>query len=304
MEIDFSGLIPKNLDKLSEHITTYTDLYIKPVQSYKKAFSQRKNSLNFVSLHAIYYALILLLISFDLKGVLSVVVLEILSTIYPLAQLVIPFYLFRYFLKKKKTWINLFRVLLLIKFQNTPVLLSLFLLAKKLDEDLFFVLIDNWIIVTLIILIVAIPAIIINIKLWQRILWVFANYVSIFLVSGVMMMLAESLNITEKILQKIGTYSPSKEYYNQIGLDSMSISQFRDDRYMAILDTTTWKLRNTQFVTNDLFLTLLTKSYNQTKHKLAIQDSLLSIENPNRARQLLDKKLIEEKTPVSRSSLD
>jgi hypothetical protein len=143
-------------------------------------------------------------------------VLEILSTIYPLAQLVIPFYLFRYFLKKKKTWINLFRVLLLIKFQNTPVLLSLFLLAKKLDEDLFFVLIDNWIIVTLIILIVAIPAIIINIKLWQRILWVFANYVSIFLVSGVMMMLAESLNITEKILQKIGTYSPSKEYYNQI----------------------------------------------------------------------------------------
>ena len=36
---------------------------------------------------------------------------------------------------------------------------------------------------------------------------------------------------------------------------------------MAIFDSTTGNFRNTQFVTNDLFLILMTKSYNQIEKK-------------------------------------
>jgi hypothetical protein len=304
MDFDLSNIVPKSINKLNEHIITYFNLYLKPIQSYKKVFSKRKSSLNFLTLHAIYYTILLILVLSDIRMALLFLILEILSTISPFLTYIIPFLIFTKVFNKNKTWVNLFRLLLVIKFQHIPILIFFVILAKKIDEGVFFIFVDNWIILIVVSFITCVPLIIGNIQVWQRIVWAMANYVAFFLVNAIMVSAIDHIDLSGSISYKLGAFSPSSEYYTQIDLDSSSISSFKDDSYMIIIDRTTARLRNTQFITDELFNILLIASYNQNLHKLNTLDSLLAVQDPKRKREYHMRKQMEEIIPVNLRSLD
>jgi len=304
MDVDFSGLLPKTLNELSDHFTTYVDLYIKPIQSYKKAFSQRKNSLNYVSLHAIYYTLLLLLLVFDIQLIIKVVLAEVVLTIIPVVYILLPFILFTKILKKNKNWFNLFRLLLIIKLQNAPIIVLLAVFAKKFEVNSAYILMDNWIIITMILDIITVPIIINNIKLWQRFVWILANYLSLIVSLIIFGIVFSNIDIPEKLTKKLSLVSPSNEYYQAMYADSLSMYNFRDDRYMAIIDKRTGFLRNTQFVTFDLNLILHTRALNQNVEQVIILDSLMTQQNPRRKRESHKYVKVKEDLDVNLRALD
>src|SRR5207244_10328956 len=88
----------------------------------------------------------------------------------------LPFRFFVKYAKKRYSWNILFRFYLVIKLQVIPMILLLVLLYKVTKVESLFILINNFIWLIWLLFVILFP-LIYEIRIWRKLIWVFANYV-------------------------------------------------------------------------------------------------------------------------------
>lgn len=106
---------------IADNFQKYIRIYTHPFDSYKKVLTTRKTSLEFITLHLIYYGVILFLISKSFLSVLTIIGLELIMTLIPFIVFLTPFLIAKKVIGFKNRVNRLFRIILLIKLQFLPI---------------------------------------------------------------------------------------------------------------------------------------------------------------------------------------
>ena len=118
----FEELISKlSVKTIGTHLANYASLYTKPLKTWRKVISNRKDGYDLMILHLIYYCIFLFLIIKNITTTISLVLLEAVITIIPTLVFITPFLLFVKLYKKKIRWTKMFRLFLILKLQFIPV---------------------------------------------------------------------------------------------------------------------------------------------------------------------------------------
>ena len=223
-----------NFKELGDNLKNYTDLYLKPISAWKKAFNQEKSGYNFTVLHIIYYTLLVLLIVQDIYLSIQLVILEIIITLIPLLFFLTPYKIGVKFFGVKERLIKVFRTFLIIKFQFIPSLCLMILLAKWSSSEILFIIFDNFIWGLCIGFIIAVP-IICSLKLWQRLTWILLNY--IFFLIGILIIgfVLSEFGDNDVLSKKLSNVTPNREY-ESIKRQSKTKFLFTDNEIVTILN--------------------------------------------------------------------
>lgn len=254
----FSKFSPK---RIGEHINLYLSLYIKPIQSWKKAMHDSDDGYLFIIHHAIYYSLLILIIVGSFSYALGIIFLDLFLTIIPIFIFIIPYYLFTKIFKLKLPKNSIIRVFLILKFQCLPIILFLTFTIKWLEYEIYYIILDNsiWL---LWILFIIIPPFISSINVFKKFLWIVINYIFFIGMIAPLGSLILKIDINKKYWSSLSLMSPDKEYLHYFLQDSMSLYDLRADKYLAIMskiDDTSSVIISSQFVTESL-LSLIHKS--------------------------------------------
>jgi len=280
MQSDFLNFITKlNPKEFGNHLKLYSELYINPVESWKKAYSQGISGYDFIVLHVIYFSTLIFLLVKDFYLTSYLVLIEILLTLIPLIIFIIPFYIFKKLLKFRKKWTHLFRVLLLLKLQFFPLLILLILIAKWSKVEALYLLVDNTVGLIIIFFIIIVP--IINpISVFYKLFWITINYL-FFLIGVFLIGLGLYFVDTDgNIASKLQIITPNVEYENIWFKHSYFIYRIDDSGYVVILktiDSSTIFLKKTQLATSELALIIIKNSQNELIRNIIKTDSLQSI---------------------------
>lgn len=275
--------LPNFLSKLSpkefgNHLREYTELYLNPIKSWKKAYSQRKTGFDFTVLHIIYYTILVLIILKDFYLTIQITLLEVLVTLIPLTIFFFPFLICKRLFKIHKKWTKVFRVYLIIKFQFIPIFVLLILITKWSEFETFYILIENGIWLVWIGFIIVVP-LINNISLLKKFFWIALNYIFLLLGFFLIGYSLYKLEPNDKFYSKVRFNTPNQEYrYNELK-SSLSLYRIYDKGYIAkleIIDDKSLIIKNVQFATIDLALIIEQNSRNQIIDKQMLLDSILT----------------------------
>lgn len=307
MPTDISDIISKlSVKEIGEHLKNYTDLYLKPTMSWKKAFSQRKEGYDFVILNIIYYAILVLLILQDFYFTIQLVILEVVITLYPILIFYIPFKICTSAFNIHKNWNKLFRTFLIIKFQIIPPMVLLLLIAKWSDFEPIFIIIENAIWAVWLSFIFAIP-VIVSIKLWKRIIWILLNYIFFLIGISVFAYAITKLDSSDSLSKKLALNTPNLEYINVCLQDSLTLQKVIDDNYLAILndvDTNYFKILDVQFVTPVLSTMVTKNSKNRRLKNWRIRDSIRASLDSTHIQESLKHKIDYDIKDLNIASID
>ena len=280
MPIDFPNFLARlNLKEFGNHLREYTELFLSPIKSWKKAYSQRKTGFDFTVLHIIYYSILTLVILKDFYLTIKIVLLEILVTLFPFFIFFFPFIICKRIFKIHKKWTKAFRVFLIIKFQFIPFLVLLILIAKWSEVESFYILIENGIWLVWMGFIIILP-LINNISLLKKLFWIILNY--IFILIGFFLIGYSLIQIepNDRFFSKIRLNTPNQEYqYNEFK-SSLSFYRIYDKGYISkleIIDDNSVIIKNVQFATLELALIIGRNSRNQKIDQQKLLDSILKI---------------------------
>lgn len=302
MPIDLTDIISKlNPRQLGAHLKTYANLYLKPIKSWKKAFSQRKEGYDFIILHLIYYTLLVILILQDIYLSIQIVILELIVTLIPILIFIIPFKLCTHLFRIRKTWIKLFWTFLVIKFQFIPPIVFLIIIYKWSNFEPLWIIVENIIMLIWLAFILVIP-LIISLKPLQRFTWIVLNYVSFLIAFSAIVLTIEKSDEGEELLQKISIDTPDNEYTG-VTLQSSLIS---DDKYLAVLtdSVSNYYIMRVQFVTPELELEILKNDRNQDIKQWIISDSILSTIDSNYVQEPSKYKIDTDVLQINLATLD
>lgn len=271
----YEFLTSLSIDNLAKHFTNISELYLKPVRSWKKIISYRKESYNLFLLFVVYYSVIISFIISDYRYVIPVTVLELVLTVIPFSFLYLPFVFFSRRWNKKIQSNRLFRLLFVLKIQFNILLVGFLLLAQWSGIESLYIVIENFIWIILMIFISAFP-LLLNLRAIQKVLWIFTNYL-FSLIFFIMLFLGfSSVPDLGLLIEKITVQTPTVENldfeyeYNYSDL-------LLDDKYYIALFNENGKelfLRNTQFATPKLTLDIMEMSSRNLKEKIGIMDSI------------------------------
>ena len=200
-----------SIKQIGKHLSNYANLYIKPIEAWKKAIDLRTSSYDFVILHIVYFTILILLVVKDIYLAIPICLMEIILTLFPFFIFIIPYRITGVLFKIKTSWKRLFRLLIIIKFQTLPAFFLLFKFAEYSKSEGVYLLIDNFLILLLICFIIIFP-LISNLKYYQKLIWIFFNY--IFFV-GVMFTALHTFskgNFLGKFGDDIMLLTPAREY--------------------------------------------------------------------------------------------
>lgn len=257
------------IKELGNHISNYINLYIKPIDSWKKAAASGNSGFDFVILHLVYFTLLILLIIKDLYLAIPLCIIEIIITLVPLIIFIFPYKISAFLFKKELNWKQLFRLLLVIKLQTIPIFFILHKFANYTQSEDLFILVDNFIWIIWIGFIAIFP-IVSNLKFSQKIILLILNYtsfISFFLLS---ITLFSNINVFGKLGDDIMLLTPDKEYSNNNINSSNSNLFIQDSLYLLIGEQNNQKnliIKKTQFV--DLQLSIY---YNKTVRNKSIKN--------------------------------
>ena len=133
-----------NYKEIGYHLANYADLFIKPLNCWRKAIDSGKQGYNFIVLHLIYYTLFILLFNQDLYYAIPLALFEVFYTLIPLIIFLPSFKVSSWLFNKKYSWKSLFRLLLVIKLQAIPICLVFIKLAIWSKEEIFYIYFQNF----------------------------------------------------------------------------------------------------------------------------------------------------------------
>jgi hypothetical protein len=288
------------LSKLSKVLVDYLNLFIKPIQSLKIAYGQKTKSINFLTLHLVYFTLFLFAIIQDYTLVFNFLIIELIFTFFPFAILIIPYKFFNSKFKLVKNWFNLFRVLIILKIQFNSILIAFYLIYSILNSELIFILIGNLIPLFLIFLLVTIP-LISKINFFKRLLWFFVNYIFFTLFLILCDFGSEKYFGGETIIDDIHSKSsPYNEYlyyrddlfnYQLFGSSYLIIGEINSDESLNVYP---------QFLTLEMMKNFDNHKYNfeypENKKKVTFNLSLKSLDSlKNINDEIFNKELLKYK---------
>ncbi len=258
------------------HLANCANLYLKPLSTWRKILNIQRSSYNFLILHLIYYALFIYLLYNDIRIALPIVIAEIVFTGLPWLILIIPFKIFVKILKLRLNGVRLFRLLLILKIQFAPAIIILAILANKLQNDFLFACLQNSIAVFLILFIVVLP-LILKMKFYYKICWIFLNYIFILIsIALITILLTKLPKVTEdKITKNFTLAIPNYEYLEFLEKTSNSWRYIEDKYYFIVFskNETHFTIQRTQFVSPFLHRAFLIKHVNEIRLKLQKLDS-------------------------------
>jgi len=265
------------IKELGRHLSTYANLYIQPVKSWKKAFTYRRDGYEFTVYNIIYYFLLVLVIVQDYYLAIPITLFEVVVTIIPHLVFYPSLRFFTNKFNKRVSWKQQFRLILIIKFQSVPIVIGIVALAKWTDLESYYLLLDNFLFILWALLIVSTP-LLINLEIWKKTIWIAANYISFLLYLLLFGLLVETFDLQGRVSDKLSRISPSKEYGNIISKSTNANIWISDDNFMLIgevNDSGIVRYNKTQFVSSHLALSYYETLLNDHRRQLFLLDSLL-----------------------------
>lgn len=275
-----SILLQVNKKTISNHISNYLDLYVKPLTVWKKAISPRKESFTLIVGHLIYYTLIIFLMLVDVRISLLVVLMDVALTLIPFSLLYLPFLAFTNFFNKKLSWKNLFRLLLILKLQFVPIITLIFLIAEKTKIEFLYTIYSNLGDIFFISLFTTLP-LILQLKVWQKSVWVFGNliFACIFLSGFGFLGVLNPKGLSQ--IAKLQAVTPSSEY-NDFFLKYNDPRTYLVDDYYFVLaqakDSSYYRTRN-YFMSYQLLHVFSEANEKEAEYAKYVKDSLTAINN-------------------------
>ena len=264
-----------SISDLRKHFSNITVLYLKPIKSWKKIISYRKESYDFFILFVLYYSVIVFFLISNSKYVIPITILELLLTIIPFSFLYLPFVFFRKKWNIKIKSNRLFRLLFVLKIQFNIVLIGVLLLAKWTEMESLYIIIENYIWLILLAFISVLP-LLLQLKITQKILWIFTNYVFSLFFFLLLFLIFFKIPDIDLLVEKITLKTPTVENLNFSYEYNFSDIRLDDKFYIALFEANSGKffLRNTQFGTTELVLEIMKLDSKNLKNKIRILDSL------------------------------
>ena len=207
--IDFLGKL--TIKDIGIHLSNIALLYSNPIKTYRKLVKNEYDSYHFFILFILYYAFLVFFIIDDSKWIIPITILEIILTLLPYSFLIIPFLIFRKKYCPNIKCSGLFRLLFVVKIQFGVILILLLLLAKWTGMESVYILVDNFPIIILGTLLLALP-LALKIKIKVKILWIFVNYIFSLLYCSLIGFLLLKIPDNYKLFQKIVINSPTMNY--------------------------------------------------------------------------------------------
>src|SRR5690606_10272465 len=141
-----------------------------------------------------------------------------------------------------------------------PILVILLLIAKHTRHDIFYIIFDNLIWIYFVLAIIVLP-LTVDLRLRERIAWIFANYV-FFLIS---MSLFFLIVLKASVMERIDSRTPTSEYLD-FKIESSHSRMFIDDSYYLLFaimrkEDSSFILRP-QFASHNLISSFLKKESN------------------------------------------
>jgi len=257
-------LLKLNVKEFGTHLSNYIDLYIKPLTVWRKIISNRSSSYNLTILHIFYYSIFVLIFINKPKSLISkYIVLEIIVTIIPFLVYLVPFKLFTQLFKKKVKWNRMFRLFLIFKLQFLPIIILLILFARWTKNESPYIIIENLAGLLWLFFIVILP-LSLPLKKWQKILWIFNNYIFTILFSFGVFIFLKNINDLD-FLEKISPNTPNQEYQIFNMKSPQSTYSIEDNYYLKIINNNkTSSQTENQFVSTEL-LNLYFSIYSKTE---------------------------------------
>ncbi len=277
--IDFKSLtefLSKiSISDLGKHFTTISELYTKPLKSWRKIISYRKESYDFFLLFVLYYSIIVYFIISNSKYVIPITVLEVVLTLIPFSFLYFPFVFFRKKWNKRIKSNRLFRLLFVLKIQFNIILIAFLLLAKWTGMESIYVIIENYIILILFVFISVFP-LLLKLKLAKKLLWIFTNYVFSLVFFVALFLFFKNIPDIKLLQEKITLKTPNSEHFEFYSNYNFSDLKLSNDYYIILLnsDKEITNSINTQFATTNLLLELMKLDKKNLDNKMQILDSI------------------------------
>ena len=269
------------LKELGTHLGNYADLYVKPVNVWKKIISNRKEGYNLLILHLIYYSIFVFFLVKEVTLAIPIAILDAALTIIPLLFFLIPFFFFVKVFSKQFKWTKLFRLFLILKLQFIPVFILLYLLVEKLKVENLYLFTDNFLWVILLAFIIIFPTII-NINFWKKLIWIFSNYFFFLVGTSILAFFIAKIDGSGKIFEKLLNESPNTEYSNFEIKELYSPLLFNDTFYFVHIKAqknTTLYVSKVQFVSFDLHKSFLQSKIIKLSSDIQLLDSLTILHN-------------------------
>lgn len=222
-----------SIKEIGKHLSNYANLYVKPIEAWKRAIDLRTSSYDFVILHIVYFTMLVLLIVRDIHIAIPICLIEIILTLFPFIIFILPYKVSFFLFKKTIDWRRLFRLILIIKLQAIPIFFLLFKFADYYGLEYLYLLIDNIVIVTWILYILVFP-LISNLKYYQKLIWIFLNYISFAIIILLITIPFPQSDFSGKLSDEIMLKTPTGEYQNNFSKFSHTFMFFDETSYFLI----------------------------------------------------------------------
>lgn len=272
------------LKQLGIHLSNYSNLYIKPVDAWKKATAANRHAYNFVVLHIVYFTVLILLNIRDTYSALQICILEISVTVIPLIIYILPYKICSLLFNMAFDWKRLFRLLLILKFQFIPLYYVLLNFSKYSGSEDIYLLFDNSIWLVWIGFTIVFP-VISNLKIWAKTIFIVLNYMFFTVIMFCFVLLFPNTDIFNKLGDDIGQLSPCYEYKANEEKFSEFMS-YRADNYFMLIgyeeNPGLITYYDTQFVNTKLVNSFLSKVINESVNRSIELDSVICTEDKSR----------------------
>jgi hypothetical protein len=268
------------MDGFRQFHTNLSELFTKPIKTWKRTIKYGKNSYDFYLQVILYYILFvsLLLVLFLSKNwlyVFPITIAELAFTFIPFGYLYLPFKFFTKHWNKRIQSNRLFRLLFVIKLQVVLPYIAIVLLARWTKMESLYVIIDNYLIFILIIFLISLP-LTLHLKFIQKVIWILANYIFSLIGFVIIIGIFSLIPHNELLVNKLAPRTPTMEHLN-FGMTYNLSDEILNADYFIINVSPHEKhyhIDNTPFATSPLIIDLLLIKNKNLKAKVAYLESI------------------------------
>lgn len=207
-----ANIFDKNtINKIGEYIILFIELYTKPLKSWRKIISQRKNSLEYFILSIIFYGVLCYFICWDFRKTIINVFLTLILTLIPFLLLLIPFLIFIKLEKKRIKANRLYRLLVVFEIQLLPFVHLPNLIADWGGIEFPYLISSNFFAIHGLLYVFVLPSII-KVKVWKKMCWFTCNYILVLIYGYTFYKIYNTSSDLTTILEKANYYTPRDEF--------------------------------------------------------------------------------------------
>ncbi len=201
------------IQKIGEYLGLMADLYIRPVESWKRILNQRKTSNDYFVIYMLFFGLLIYIITWSFQDTIKIVFIHLLITLVPFVFLLLPFKFFSILWNKRLKANRLYRLFFVFQIQVFPFIHFPILIAKWAEVELPYLISSNLEFLFDLLIIIVVPLIIkLNVK--RKLVWILCNYIFASFYLMCFNFALSSSNDFRKILNKAEYFKPEDEFNN------------------------------------------------------------------------------------------